>query len=338
MVTRFYNLDTLNDEMPVVTTKTETPYKHLPPVFLWSFFLPRYWFTWLGLGLLFLIAQLPLTINLGLGKALGWVLYKIVPGRRHIAETNLRLCFPELSEAERNAMAYKVVLSCGISIFESAMSLWGPAYRLRKYFTLSGLENIEAAQAQGRGVILLGCHMTTMDICGRMLAFHAKFDIQYRQDPNKLMAYMLVKARERFNGECIISVETRKMVRHLQQGKIVWYAPDQDYGIQHSVFSPFFGIPAATVIGTARFARMGNAVVIPFYHHRDATGHYHIELGAPIENFPANNVQADCACINRVIEQMILRQPDQYLWVHRRFKTRPQGEPDFYPKRKASSN
>lgn len=324
--------------MPTVTTKTETLYKHSPPVFLWSFFLPRYWFTWLGLGLLMLIAQLPLGVNLSLGKALGKLLYKIVPSRRRIAETNLALCFPALSAAEHKTMAYKVVLACGMSIVESAMSLWGPAARLRKHFTLSGLENIAAARAQGRGVILLGCHMTTMDICGRMLAFHAKFDIQYRQDPNKLMAYMLVKARERFNGECIISVETRKMIRHLQQGKIVWYAPDQDYGIQHSIFSPFFGISAASVTGTARFARMGNALVIPFKHHRDARGHYHIELGAPLENFPSHNLQEDCARINRVIEAMILRQPDQYLWVHRRFKTRPQGEPDFYPKRKASSN
>lgn len=317
---------------------TETPYKHLPPVFLWSFFLPRYWLTWLGLGMLFLIAHLPLKVNFALGKALGWLLYRLVSSRRRIAETNLRLCFPELDEAARINMAYQVILSCGMSIFESAMSLWGPAFRLRKNFSVSGLEYLEAARADGRGVILLGCHMTTMDICARMLAFHAKFDILYRQDPNKLMAYMLVKARERFNGECIISVETRKMIRHLQQGRVVWYAPDQDYGISHSIFAPFFGIPAATVTGTARFARLGNAVVIPFNHLRDEHGHYHIELGAPLANFPSENLQADCVRINGVIEQMIQRQTNQYLWVHRRFKTRPYGELSLYPKRKVSSN
>lgn len=317
---------------------TETPYKHLPPVFLWSFFLPNYWLTWLALGLLFFVAQLPLKINLILGKWLGQLLYRLVPSRRRIAETNLRLCFPELDDAARTAMAYQVVLSCGISIFESAMSLWGPSTRLRNNFTIKGVEHLDAARAQGKGVILLGCHMTTMDICGRMLAFHSKFDLLYRQDPNKLMAYMLVKARERFNGESIITVETRKMIRHLQQGRIVWYAPDQDYGIDHSVFAPFFGIPAATVTGTSRFARLGKAEVITFFHHRDEKGHYHIELGAPLTNFPSDNIQADCERINGIIEQIILRQPNQYLWVHRRFKTRPEGEPNFYPKRKASSN
>lgn len=317
---------------------TEIPYKHLPPVFLWSFFLPRYWFTWVVLGALFLLAHLPIKLNLALGRGFGRLLYRFVPSRRRIAETNLRLCFPELDDAAREKMVYEVVLSCGISFFESAMSLWGPAARLRNRFTIKGLEHLRAAQSEGKGVILLGCHMTTMDICGRMLAFHAKFDLLYRQDPNKLMAYMLVKARERFNGESIITVETRKMIRHLQQGRIVWYAPDQDYGINHSMFAPFFGVPAATVTGTSRFARLGKAVVVPFYHDRDEHGYYHIELGAPLANFPSDNMDADCARINGVIEQMILRQPNQYLWVHRRFKTRPHGKPSLYPKRKASSN
>lgn len=317
---------------------SETPYKHLPPVFLWSFFLPRYWHTWLALGLLFVLAHLPIKFNLALGKGFGRLLYCVAPSRRRIAETNLRLCFPEMDEAAREKMVYEVVLSCGISFFESAMSLWGPAARLRDSFTIKGLEYLDAAQAAGKGVILMGCHMTTMDICGRMLAFHHKMDIYYRQDPNKLMAYMLVKARERFNGECIITVETRKMIRHLQRGRIVWYAPDQDYGIDHSVFAPFFGVSAATVTGTSRFARLGKAVVVPFYHVRDEHGHYHIELGAPLANFPTDNIDADCAYINSVIEQMILRQPNQYLWVHRRFKTRPEGEPSIYLKHKASSN
>jgi Kdo2-lipid IVA lauroyltransferase/acyltransferase len=166
-----------------------------------------------------------------------------------------------------------------------------------------------------------------------MLAFHAPFDILYRQDPNPLLAYMLVKAREAFNGESIISVETRKLVSHLREGRIVWYAPDQDYGIKHSIFAPFFGIPAATVPGTGRFARLGNALVIPFIHHRDTKGHYHIELGTPLDNFPSGADQEDCTRINQLIERMINTQPDQYLWVHRRFKTRPEGEAGLYQRR-----
>ncbi len=317
----------------------EPAYKHLPPVFLWSFLGPRYWFTWLGLGLLWALAQLPVGVNLALGRGLGKLLYRLVPSRRRIAETNLRLCFPGWSQEQCQAAAHQVVLNCGVSFFETAMALWGPSERLKQRFQISGLEHLDAARRAGQGVILLGSHMTSLDIAGRMLAFHAQFDILYRQDPNKLMAYMLVKARESYNGDCIISVETRRMIRHLQQGRIVWYAPDQDYGAEHSLFAPFFGIPAATVTGTARFARLGKAVVIPFAHYRREDDNYEIALGAPLENFPSGQLARDCERVNQAIEEIIRHKPEQYLWVHRRFKTRPDGAPqNLYPKRKASSN
>lgn len=308
--------------------------KHLPPVFRWSFLGPRYWPTWILLGFLQLIAHLPMRINFALGRALGWLLFYLVPSRKRIADTNLRLCFPEWNDAKREQMVRMIVQSCGISFFETAMSLWGPATGLRSAHSISGLEHLQAAQAAGKGVLLVGCHMTTMDICGRMLASHIKFDILYRQDPNPLLAYMLVKARESFNGESIISVETRKLVRNLSAGHIVWYAPDQDYGIKHSIFAPFFGIAAATVPGTGRFANLGDALVMTFMHYRAANGHYRIEISAPLENFPSGDDLVDTTRINQLIEQMIRTQPDQYLWVHRRFKTRPEGEQSVYAKRK----
>ena len=313
----------------------KTPHaKHLPPVFRWSFLGPRYWPTWILLGFLQLIAHLPLPVNIAMGRGLGWLLFHLVPSRKRIADTNLRLCFPELNDAEREQMVRRIIQSCGISFFESAMSLWGPAKRLCSSHSIKGLENLQAAQAAGKGVLLVGCHMTTMDICGRMLASHIKFDILYRQDPNPLLAYMLVKARESFNGESIISVETRKLVRNLRAGHIVWYAPDQDYGIKHSIFAPFFGIPAATVPGTGRFAKLGDAQVMAFMHYRDPTGHYRIEISAPLENFPSGDDLVDTTRVNQMIEHMIRQQPDQYLWVHRRFKTRPEGEKSVYAKRK----
>lgn len=180
----------------------------------------------------------------------------------------------------------------------------------------------------------MGCHMTTLDMGGRLLALHADTDYLYRQDPNPLLAYMLVKARENYYGDAIISVETRKLVRNLQTGHIVWYAPDQDYGIKHSIFAPFFGIPAATVPGTGRFAKLGGAQVMGFAHYREPNGHYRVEISAPLDNFPSGNDVTDATRINQLIEEMIRRQPDQYLWVHRRFKTRPEGEPSFYAKKK----
>lgn len=308
--------------------------KHLPPVFRWSFLGPGYWPTWLLLGFLQLIAHLPMQVNIALGRALGWLLFHLVPSRKRIADTNLRLCFPALNDTEREQMVRRIIQSCGISFFESAMSLWGPAKRLRLSHSISGLEHLHAAQAVGKGVLLVGCHMTTMDICGRMLASHIKFDVLYRQDPNPLLACMLVKARESFNGESIISVETRKLVRNLRAGHIVWYAPDQDYGIKHSIFAPFFNIPAATVPGTARFAALSRAQVMTFSHYREANGHYRIEISPPLEDFPSGDDLADTTRVNQLIEDMIRRQPDQYLWVHRRFKTRPEGEKNVYAKKK----
>ena len=311
----------------------KTPHaKHLPPVFRWSFLGPRYWPTWLMLGCLMAIAQLPIRMNIALGKKLGQLLFHIVPSRKRIADTNLRLCFPELTDNERQALVRAVIESCGISFFESAVALWGRTKSIAQHHHIIGLEHIRAAQQQGKGVLLVGCHMTTMDICGRMLAQHCKFDILYRQDPNPLLAYMLVKAREGFNGESIITVETRKLVRNLQAGHVVWYAPDQDYGIKHSIFAPFFGIAAATVPGTARFAKLGDAQVILFSHYRNADGHYRIELSPALDNFPSGDDLADVTRINHLIEQIIRKQPDQYLWVHRRFKSRPENEKNLYLK------
>lgn len=308
--------------------------KHLPPVFRAAFLLPHFWPTWLLLAVIYGIAHLPLRVNLLLGKGVAWLLFQLAGSRRHIAETNIRLCFPELDEAAQQHLVRRVFDSCGIGFFETAMSLWGPAKRLQRNHTITGLEYIQAAKAEGKGVLLVGCHMTTLDICGRMLAFHEPVDFLYRQDPNPLLAYMLIKARESFYGEAIITVETRKLVNNLRAGHTVWYAPDQDYGIKHSIFAPFFSIQAASVPGTGRFAKLGNARVIPFFHYRDAMGQYHIELKAPLENFPSGDDLADTTRVNRLFETAIRAQPDQYLWVHRRFKTRPPGEPNVYARKK----
>lgn len=313
----------------------KTPHaKHLPPVFRWSFLGPRFWLTWIAFGFLLLIAHFPMRLNFLLGKTLGFLLFHLAPSRKRIAATNISLCFPELNLQERDQLVRRIIDSCAIGFFETAMALWGPAQRLRRCYQIKGVEHLQAAQAAGRGVLLVGCHMTTLDMGGRMLAFHIRADMLYRQDPNPLLAYLLISARERYNGEPIISVETRKLVRNLRAGHVVWYAPDQDYGIKHSIFAPFFNIPAATVPGTARFAALSNAQVMTFAHYREANGHYQLEISAPLDNFPSGNDLADTTRINQLIEHIIRQQPDQYLWVHRRFKTRPEGEASVYTKPK----
>ena len=306
--------------------------KRSPPKFDPSFYGPRYWLTWFGLGFFHLLAVLPMSITLRFGSLLGDLFFYVARSRRHIARVNIAQCFPQLSTQEQEQLVRKVMHSTGKAVVETAVALWGPARQLQKRYTITGLEHIQAAQARGQGVLLVGCHFTTLDAAARILAFHVKYDMLYRKDPNPLLAYKLISARERFAGNAIVRSDTRQLIKNLRQGNVVWYAPDQDFGAKYSVFAPFFGVQAATVVGTARIADMGKAVVIPFAHYRDEHNHYHIEIGAPLDNYPSGDDVADATRINHLFEVAIARQPDQYLWVHRRFKTRPAGEPNLYAK------
>lgn len=307
---------------------------HTPPAFHPSFYGPRYWPTWIGLGFFHLLGYLPMSISLAFGRLLGDVFYYLAGSRRHIARVNIALCFPELSADEQKTLLRKVMHSTGKSVVESSVALWGPERQLKNRYSIRGLEHIQAAQAKGQGVLLVGCHFTTLDAAARILSFHVKYDMLYRKDPNPLLAYKLISARESFAGTAIVRTDTRQLIKNLRRGHVVWYAPDQDSGSKNGVFVPFFGVPAATVVATARVAELGRAVVLPFAHYRDENNHYHLVIEPPLENFPTGDDVADATRINHTIETAVAKQPDQYLWVHRRFKTRPEGEPSFYAKRK----
>lgn len=308
---------------------------HTPPAFHPSFYGPRYWPTWIGLGFFHLLGYLPMSISLAFGRLLGDVFYYLAGSRRHIARVNIALCFPELSADEQKTLLRKVMRSTGKSVVESSVALWGPERQLKNRYSIRGLEHIQAAQAKGQGVLLVGCHFTTLDAAARILSFHFKYDMLYRKDPNPLLAYKLISARESFAGTAIVRSDTRQLIKNLRRGHVVWYAPDQDSGSKNGVFVPFFGVPAATVVATARVAELGRAVVLPFAHYRDENNHYHLVIEPPLENFPTGDDVADATRINHTIETAVAKQPDQYLWVHRRFKTRPEGEPSFYAKRES---
>ena len=304
------------------------------PQFRSAFFLPVYWPTWLALVFFYFIAHLPYAVNISLGRVIGFLFLHFAGSRRRIAEINIAKCFPELDKSAQKKMVSRVLSSCGISLMESAMALWGPVTKFRKRHTVLGLEHLAQAKETGQGVLLVGCHFTTLDAAARILAFYTPYDMLYRKDPNPLLAYMLIRAREGFAGNAILRSDTRQLIKNLRQGNVVWYAPDQDYGIKHSIFAPFFGISAATVTATAKVAQLGRAVVLPFAHYRDNKGHYTLEVGAPLANFPSGDEQSDACRINAIIEAAVRLEPEQYLWVHRRFKTRPDGELSFYPKKK----
>ena len=292
---------------------------------------PRFWLLWLGLGLLWLVSQLPYRLLMVLGRALGWLMYHLAGSRRRIAARNLELCFPELSVAERQRMLRENFASIGMSFFEIAISWWWPVERLRRLGRGAGLEHLQQAQADGQGVILMALHFTTLELGGALLAVRHDMYGMYRAHKNPLFDFIQREGREHRLLGAMERDDVRGMLKQLRAGGVVWYAPDQDYGAQHSIFVPLFGIAAATVTATSKFARLGKARVIPFTQERLADGSgYRVVVHPPLADFPGASEEADCLRLNQWIEAAIRRHPEQYLWAHRRFKTRPEGEPKLY--------
>ncbi|AGI25354.1 lipid A biosynthesis lauroyl acyltransferase [Pseudomonas sp. MT3] len=307
------------------------------PTFRREFLHPRHWPLWLGLGVLWLVVQLPYPALLWLGRVLGALMYRVVGSRRAIAARNLELCFPELSAAERKRLLKANFASTGIAFFEMAMSWWWPKARLARLAHIEGLEHLRKAEADGKGVILMAMHFTTLEIGAALLGQVQTIDGMYREHDNPVFDFVQRAGRERHNADAtaIEREDVRAMLKVLRAGRAIWYAPDQDYGIKQSIFVPLFGIQAATVTATTKFARLGRAQVCPFTQSRLADGSgYRLTIHPPLEDFPGETEEADCLRVNQWVEQEIRRQPEQYLWAHRRFKSRPEGEPKLYDKKK----
>jgi KDO2-lipid IV(A) lauroyltransferase len=265
--------------------------RSLPTSQFWS---PRYWPAWLGFGLLWLLTQFPYRWQLAIGKRLGILSMYLSKNRRHIVDVNLRLCFPELTQAQRRLLCRRHFASLGISLLEVALGWWATDERLKPLANIQGLEHMEKALKAGKGVILLSAHLTSLELGGRLLAIHTPFHVMYRRHQNPLVEYLQRRNRETHFEKAIPREDVRDMLRSLRGGKAVWYAPDQNYGHKNSVFVPFFGIPAATNTGTARLARVSDALVLPFFPVRraDGTG-YDLILLPPIEDFPSGDALQD---------------------------------------------
>jgi len=281
-----------------------------------------------------LIAILPFRVQMACGSLLGWFMYHFLPARRVYATINLELCFPELSGTQRKRMLKDHFDSLGKGMIETAVAWWTPASRLQKLHSVKGLEHFDAALEKGNGVILLGAHFTTLEIGVRLLALHRPYRAMYREHNNPLFDTVMRQRRESYLEATHERRDVRGTLRSLKDNKAIWYAADQDYGRKHSVFAPFFGVPAALITATARLAKLSNAPVVPFFQTRRADGSgYDLHLLPALENFPSDDDVADASAINHVIEEEIRTQPAQYLWVHRRFKTRPEGMQRPYPSR-----
>ena len=308
---------------------TDTQKKIDTDVFHYGFFHPRYWITWLGLGLSILPSLLPYPWIIKLGSWLGRFIYKVAGRRVNIARVNLEKCFPELSPAGREKLLKKNFESVGMGVLEVAMAWWWPAHRYENLVKFKGLEHLQGEQ----GSILLVMHFTTIELAGRLITLRHSIDATYREHKNPVFEYMQRRQRQRFDpsGTLLGRLDVRGMLKSLRKGRTCWYSPDQDYGIKQSVFAPFFGVQAATVTGTSRFAKLGRAQVVPMFVNRldDGKG-YELCLYEPWNDFPSESEQVDTDRVNAFVEARVREYPEQYMWLHRRFKNRPEGEADFY--------
>ena len=297
----------------------------------YKFLHPRFWPTWIWLGLLSIIVRLPHRWRIATGSALGMAGYFLAGSRRRIVKTNLALCFPHLDERECARLARDTFRSGGMSIVETAIAWLVGGRSVMNISAIEGLEHLERARAQGKGVILLGTHMATLDLAGAIISPSVTLDVMYRANKNALMEHIMTTGREQLYPSAIERGDIRQVIKNLKAGHIVWYGPDQDYGVRNSVFVPFFGVPAATTTAPSRIAKITGAPVIPFTHYRvDNNSRYRVLMFPPMEDFPSDSFEEDARRINAFVESCIREHPEQYWWFHRRFKSRPPGEAPVY--------
>ena len=277
-----------------------------------------------------LINTLPFKAQLKVGEWLGHIIYHLAKSRRHVASVNIRLCFPELSEAEQKQLVKDVFINNGIGIIETAMAWWSDRESFRQRVTLEGREHLDEALSEGRGVILLGAHFSTLDLGGLLFSLYYPLNTMYRPHNNPLMEHFIQQGRLRSIDKLIDRSDFRTLIRALKANEIVWYAPDQDFGPTNSVYAPFFGVPAATVTATSRMVKISGAPIIMLSHHREPEGDYTLRLHNKIDNFPCEDDVHSAARINIEIERGIRYEPTQYLWLHRRFKTHPKSKDYMY--------
>jgi len=294
-------------------------------------FAPRYWLTWLAIGLLRAVMLLPYSWLLVMGMGLGTLLRHLPLQFVRTARRNMELCLPTQTPTERERLLARHFGSLGIGLFETAFSWWASSARVGRIITVDGCENLQAALARGRGVIVLTAHFTTLEMGGRVLASVQPTSFLYRPTKNALLAWFIAKCRCKFGGTPIPRDDIRAMISALKNNECVWYAPDQSYRKKGAQMVEMFGIPAATNTFTSRLARMTGATVLPYFCERlpGAQG-YHAVIHPAFDNFPSKCPVADTERFNHLIEAQVRKVPEQYLWVHRRFKGLSDDYPDYY--------
>jgi KDO2-lipid IV(A) lauroyltransferase len=289
--------------------------------------MPRYWLTWATLGLMKLVAHLPFPVQIKIGQGLGLLLLSFARERRHVCEVNLRLCYPKLNSQQLRQLVKKTFISNGIGLIEVAIAWYREPSDFENRVSASGLEHLKTAFNRGKGVLLVSAHFSTIEIGAFLSNLYFKMDATYRSNKNALFDAAMYNGRIKHHPAIIDRKDIRGAMRSLKNGHILWYAPDQDYGPKHSVFVPFFGVEAATITATSRFANFNDSSVIFFSHYRnkDNSG-YKLYFSPEIKDYPTEDPKDDAITINTLVENAIKKQPEQYLWLHKRFKTQATGK------------
>ena len=294
---------------------------------------PRYWIGWLGVSLLWLMGKTPQWLGLALSRPLAGLIRVAMKSRRRIAERNIQRCFPNMSENERQNLVQACFQSLARAVFEIAWSWSASDRRIARMGHVEGLEHVEAARQGGRGVLFVTAHISCLEIGGRLLTAGLGYPISgiYRPLSSPVLEWYQNRSRLSYGEGMISKRDVRSAIRLLRRGDMVWYAPDQDFGPDQSVFAPFFGIQTASLLATHRLAKMTGCAVVPMFPVYDAkTRRYTVRILPAITSFPGENAETDLRQLNAIMEEHIRSAPEQYWWIHRRFKTRPPGEKPFY--------
>lgn len=284
-----------------------------------------------GIFLLWLVHFLPLALLVPLGRGLGLLIYALVRERRRVALTNLRLCFPEWSERTRKRVARRHFQAFGRGFVEHGILWWSSKERLQRLIRVEGLEHWQAVA--GRPVIWLAPHFVGLDMGGTRIITEWRGVSVYSHQKDPVLDRILLHGRTRFVAPVLFSRQDgiRPVVRAVREGLPLYYLPDMDLGSRDSIFVPFFGVPAATVTALSRIARLAGAVIVPAVTRQlPGGGGYVLKFYPAWAGFPTDDLKADVRRMNEFIEERIREMPEQYFWLHKRFKTRPPGEDKFY--------
>lgn len=295
---------------------------------------PRHWPSWLGMALGWCLGRLPFPLQMWLGRRIGELAWLILPRRRRVADTNLRLCFPELDTVARKRLLREHFRSVGMGAMETLLCWWGSDAKIERLTDPESLHHLQAAAAEGRGILLLSAHFTSLELGARMAQMCLKrlgvvTTGMYKPPHNPVIDHVMRRRREAHIGErSIPKDDVRGLVKALKRGRAVWYAADQKAHNKFSADLPFFGVPAQTSLATGRIAAMSGAAVIPFFTLRREDGRgYRLIVRPPLEDFPSGDERADARRLNALIEDVVREAPAQYFWLHQRFKS---GDRDPY--------